>query len=342
MEPVDGLPPDGGIGTRPVAGQQIEDHLVIEQCLVRFVLVELELIAACAVRTRQRDAWAAWIAKHAGVLLRIFLVLQIDDQPALLEGRALERDSELFAHRAARTVAADQIRAALFALRAGAVREDGGDRFRALDEFLQPPAERGAHRRKAREIVPQFGFQHGLMEGIAARIAVRHSARLHDREAPPVGSEVMRTVARNDVGHQRFDDPHGLHDAQRLVVDRNRPRLRNGGRIALDQQHADTKSAQQVGQRQSCRATADDGDWQCVIRSRNVAHAPIIPGQPHPPYYGVCTVGRSSASASSRRARFTRSAVQFIKVCAAATGTSAARVGGASDSSYTNRSMRSA
>src|SRR5215469_2892485 len=94
---VDRLSDDKTFPRAAVRSQQLRNCLVCEQCLVGFAGQELELVAPGTARARQHDARTPRIAinDRLGGVRRG--VLQIDDEPALLQTATGERISERFA-----------------------------------------------------------------------------------------------------------------------------------------------------------------------------------------------------------------------------------------------------
>ena len=185
-------------------------------------------------------------------------VLEVDDQPALAEGRAAHADAERAADAARGAVARDQIVAAQIAL-AAVVLDAQRDAIGALRERQKLVAEGGFDVRKARQRFLQLPLEDRLAEGVAARKAVGLFGRLHLGEQPAARRIIIRAVAGDGLAHYRLDQTGRLHGAQRLVVDRHRARLVHRGGVALDQQAADAVDAEQIGERQAGRpATGDD------------------------------------------------------------------------------------
>jgi hypothetical protein len=88
------------------------------------------------------------------------------------------------------------------------------------------------------------------------------------KQQSPVAVEVGGSAARNHDVEDRFGKPRLGHDANRLVVEADRPRLVAGGRILLDKQDPVTWGRQQVGRRQADGAATDDASVELGRQAR--------------------------------------------------------------------------
>ena len=251
--------------------EQARDRLGRQQLRVPLAIQQLELEAPRVVRPRQRDAGTADVAEDVGVLLGVAVLREVDDQPALVEGGAAEHDAEPFAYPAAGAVAAHQIVAGQARRGAPVGGEGDVNPVATLLEAVEGPAEPRLDGGELCEVVAELLLQHGLAEGVAAGVAEGRPGRLDAGEAATVRAEVVRAVAGHDLGHHSLDGASGLHGAQRLIVDGHRAGFLHGGRVPLDEQGGDAEAAEQVGQREAGRATADDHDRHV----RGQAHASL-------------------------------------------------------------------
>ena len=80
-----------------VAGRAFADEpahdILAQQVLVALARVDHDLISTRAVRPGKRYGGASRIAEHAGMPEPVGSAHEIDDQPALVEGRALQHDA---------------------------------------------------------------------------------------------------------------------------------------------------------------------------------------------------------------------------------------------------------
>ena len=202
------------------------------------------------------------------MLLLVDMALEVDDQPTLVEGGAPERAADGGTRRAAGAVAADEV----VAFEALAPVQPHAHLVACVLEPRDRRAEPCRDGGTPGEAVAQLLLEHGLAEGVAARVAEGSPGRLDAREATAVRPVVVRAVAWHDAAQHRLDHAGGLHGTQRFVVDRNGARLGHRGRMALDERHVHAEHAQQVRQREPGRPGSHDDD--------GVAHGTIL-GQLH-------------------------------------------------------------
>src|SRR5262249_15711577 len=142
------------------------------QCfLFRFTVVQHELEASCSVRSGKREARARRITEDLGITGRIAGFVDVDDEPAFIEGRPLHADAETLPGHAAAAVTSDKIIAAQLALDVIPSHAQGYT-SRRLCKFNELGAKPRGGALVASEVLAQSGFEHRLPEGVAARIAV--------------------------------------------------------------------------------------------------------------------------------------------------------------------------
>ena len=260
MEVIDRLADEPALRRRRVCGQKPGEPGLVQQIGVLLAGQQLEFVSSRPSRPRQGDARPARVAEDDGFRRRRRRVLEVDDQPPLVEAAAGQGKAEGLPGSAGGAVAGDHIVGANLVRRAVPPAQVETHTLGFLDRGLDPAKEAHLDRRVALQACAKLRLEHGLAEGVAAVMAVRLRGRLHLQEHVAAGRPVFGSVAGDDLAADDVEKPHLLDHAQGLVVDRHRPGLGHRAGVGLDQEDTHAGLAQQVRQHQPRRSRPDDGD----------------------------------------------------------------------------------
>ena len=267
---VDASADDGeAVGVGDVATQQVLDEGLRLGQLDRLVVVEHELPAPDRVRQAERGPRPDRVGTEDGVRGAQRVVLDVDDQDALLQRDSRELGADPLAGEGAAALRADEVVGGDGGrLAAVHVAEGGNDVVAAVvdPDELRPQSCLGA--REPVEPGEQDTVDQRLDEPVAPGPAELVGLRVHLRDDGAAPVHRPHHVVRDGVGQHLVDQLDRLHGAQRLVIDADGTGVVDEVVEALHDERRDVVATEHVAEGQSGRTGTHHED----LDVRHCAH----------------------------------------------------------------------